>query len=286
MALSDQEVLDKIHKINLDMLLAVDEICRKYDITYFLGCGGLLGALRHQDFITWDNDVDLDMTRKEFEKLLPHLREELDPELYEVVMPEDYGKKYFDMVPRINYKKAEIRMDPGYVEYYEHLANRIVIDFYFLDKVPQGLKGRLFVRRLEFLYGLLNGKRYDLDLQNYHGIMKAAAVVLRFIGRLIPADTLRKHVDKVAVKYNGDPDIHTVRVTNDTIHSFTFEFRDSYFEGTTEVPIGQYMFKGPKEPDKVMTIHYGDYMTLPPEEERIPHWGFIPITSENFIFYD
>lgn len=284
--MTDQEVLDHIHEINLNMLLELDRIAKKYDVTYFLSCGGLLGALRHKDFIPWDNDVDVVMTRPEFKKLLPHLYEELDPELYEVIMPSDYGEKYFDMVPRINYKKAEIKMDPGYCEYYNGWANRIVIDFYFFDRLPDNFFGHMHIYRLEFLYGLLNGKRYDLDLNNYKGIMKAAAVVLCGIGKLFDAEKLRRHVDRVAQKYDHNDKVTTYRVTNDTIHTFTMSFPIEYYEKVRQVPIGKYTFPAPYKAEEVMTIHFGDYMKLPPEEERIPHWGFVPITADNFIFTD
>jgi len=158
--MSDEQVLDKIHQINLDMLLAFDQICQKHDITYFICAGVLLGALRHRDFIPWDNDVDVVMPRQEFFKLLPYLREELDPELYEVVMPEDYGDHYFDSVPRVNYKKADIKMDEKAVAYYGGRLNKIVLDIYFFDKMPDDFRAQLLVWRLEFLYGLLFSKPY------------------------------------------------------------------------------------------------------------------------------
>ncbi len=281
------ETLDRIHRINLNMLRDLDEIAKRHDIPYFLFFGGLLGAIRHKDFIPWDNDVDVVIWSWDFERLLPYLREELDQEIYELVMPEDYGKKYFDNVPRINYTKAEILMDPGYTEYYMGKANRICLDFYFADRVPDGFRGKLLVRRLELLYGLLNGKRYGVDYVNYSGIMKAAAFVLRIAGKCFSADTLRNRANKIRVKYDSDESVKAVRITNDTLHTFTLRFTEEHFSKMVPVPIGKDWFPGPVNPEECLTIRYGDYMTLPPEEERIPHWGFIAVVPENFVFeYD
>ena len=278
--------LDRIHEINFNMLSDIDRILSKYGCRYYLFFGGLLGALRHHDFIPWDNDVDIVMWRTDFEKALPHLYEELDPELYEIIMPGDYGKKYFDDVPRVNYKKATIKMDPVYVSYYEDKANRIPIDIYFVDRVPEDLRGKMLILRLELLYGLANAHRWKLEIQNYRGITKAAAVVLYGLGKLFPADYIRKKTDRISRKYDGDPSIHSCRITNDTIHTFSLPFNDKQFGETIPVPIRDRFFEGPTDPEECMTIRYGDYMQLPPEEERIPHWGFIPVTEDTFIFDD
>ena len=281
-----QTVLDRIHEINLDMLREFDAICRRHGIPYQLGYGGLLGAVRHKDFIPWDNDVDVMMMWSDYEKLFPYLEKEADPALYETLKPSFFGNRYFDMVPRLIYKKARIRMDEGYVSYYRDKSNRIGLDIFLLAKAPAGIRGKIFACRLAFLYGLLNGKRYQLELEHYSGAMKAVALILRGMGKGFSAERLRKRVEKVCKTYEGKADATHYRITNETLHDLMIDIEGDWVEKTTEVPIKGEMFMAPAGYDPILKAWYGDYMKLPPVEERTPHWGKTPINEENFIFED
>ena len=104
----NEEVFDlkKVHEANLDILRAVDEICRKHHITYRIDSGTLLGAVRHKGFIPWDDDVDLLFRREEFEAFCK-VASEL-PEKLALVLPDEYqnGKAFYDFVPRVIYKNS------------------------------------------------------------------------------------------------------------------------------------------------------------------------------------
>ena len=58
-------LLDKIHRTEMDIMREIDRICRKHNLTYFLSCGTLLGAVRHKGFIPWDEDMDIMMPRED-----------------------------------------------------------------------------------------------------------------------------------------------------------------------------------------------------------------------------
>ena len=74
----DEETLKKVQKIELELLLEFDRICRKNNIKYSITGGTLLGAVRHGGFIPWDDDADVSMLRVEYEKFVKVCDTELD----------------------------------------------------------------------------------------------------------------------------------------------------------------------------------------------------------------
>lgn len=149
----NERVLTRIHEVNYGMLKEFDRVCRLHDVQYFLNYGSCLGAIRHKGFIPWDNDVDVCMTREDYEKLFPW-RGEFD-EMYRFVSPNDLGKKkYYDCVPRLHYKKAYILLDKEACEYYENQNNRIDLDMFMIDKTYDTWKGKFQRFELALLYGL------------------------------------------------------------------------------------------------------------------------------------
>ena len=82
------ERLERIHELLFDLLVAIDELCEKHNITYYLDSGTLLGAVRGKDFIPWDDDADLTMTRENYEKFCKVAHELPEPFLF--VLPTQY----------------------------------------------------------------------------------------------------------------------------------------------------------------------------------------------------
>ena len=75
----------------LEILLAVDKVCREHGLRYYLWAGTLLGAIRHKGFIPWDDDVDICMPRADYDTLMAHAKEWL-PAPYEAMSAETNGK--------------------------------------------------------------------------------------------------------------------------------------------------------------------------------------------------
>ena len=81
------ETLRKLHEIQLSILKDVDDLCTRHDITYFLDSGTALGAVRHNGFIPWDDDIDIGMLRPDYDRFLTVAKEELPASTYRLLIP-------------------------------------------------------------------------------------------------------------------------------------------------------------------------------------------------------
>ena len=109
-----------VHKANLAVLKEIDRICRKYRLKYLLDAGTLIGAVRHQGFIPWDDDADVAMTRANFDAFLKVAPREL-PEGMELVMPGQFhgGQGFYDFTPRIIYKNSRTHAEDEEMAFYD-----------------------------------------------------------------------------------------------------------------------------------------------------------------------
>lgn len=130
--------IDENQKAFLDLLLEIDSICAKYEIPYTLGYGTLLGAIRHEGFIPWDNDVDINMTEKDYGRFVEACKKEPDRKTRILCdcritrgYPKVYGRYYDLTCCRLSDK----------VNYWENICGR-GIDIFYQIAIPKGEKGK------------------------------------------------------------------------------------------------------------------------------------------------
>lgn len=126
-----KEELRKMQLLQLDMLVELDRVCRKHDISYCIGWGTLLGAVRHAGYIPWDDDADVAMLREDYEKFKA-VSYELNPDICW------FQDHMTDAEYRWEYGKLR-RTGTTYIRAgQEHLKNKtgVFVDIFPLDDVP------------------------------------------------------------------------------------------------------------------------------------------------------
>ncbi len=260
-----------VHSANLKILKEVDRICRKYKIRYGLDAGTLIGAVRHHGFIPWDDDADVFLTRSQYEAFRKVAEREL-PQGMELLEPDQLrgGRAFYDFTPRIIYHNSRRHGDTPEMAYYGGRLNHLWVDLFIIDKLPEGKLAAAWTRLLhKGIYGLAMGHRYHLDFKKYSLPHKLFVGGLATVGRLIPmrvifamqrAAATKDRRSKGNLRYysNYQPDFLYVTVEKDWCDRVV----DMDFEDTRlMVPAGWH---------QILTEVYGDYMTPPPEEQRVP----------------
>lgn len=263
--------LTKVHQAELEILKEIDRICRKYKIKYVMDAGTLLGAVRHQGFIPWDDDADVAFTRSNYDAFLKVVRREL-PENMALLEPKDLrgGKAFYDFTARIIYKNSRTHEDTKEMEYYEGKLNHLWVDLFTIDELPENKLRATWTLLLQtVIYGLSMGHRYKLDFKKYSLSNKICVGILSLTGKLIPMKALRRLQHMVSVKdrkgksglryySNYQPDYLYVTL------------KKEWCEETVDLPFEDTKLMAPKGWHETLTWIYGDYRKLPPEEKRLP----------------
>ena len=270
----DPEVLSHLQKIEMDILKDFIDICERHNLTYFGFAGTGIGALRHKGFIPWDDDIDVSLPRKDYEKLI-HLVEE------------EMGDKYYmlNTANDINYPLATTRMCLRGTIFHEHAVKNvdcdwgIFLDLYALDNAADGKLAfkwqmwsawfwskLLILRSMPKPYLAFGGFKAKLVT----AITSAVHYTMKFFH--ISKNWLIRRMNKASQKYN---DRETKRIgyfcdTKPDINLYTKEeiypLRKLQFEDI-ELPFENDL-------EKMLTFVYGDFMTMPPVEKRKTHFPY------------
>ena len=232
--------------VMLEMVTEVDRICRKYGISYFLYGGTLLGAIRHNGFIPWDDDLDVGLMRKDYLKLLEVLPAELPPHM--VLQTNDTDKNYFYCFAKL--RDTRSFLDEGaYDRAFKYRG--IFIDLFPFDKLQLPLQR---IRLQSYAYTLYrNGNGSESALRKIRALTwfnrHVSFPVLRVVSRLTGGSTLT---------YDFGIPFHVVYDEQDI-----FPLTTHLFEGV-ELSV-------PGNSDHMLTAQFGDYMTLPANLDQVEH---------------
>lgn len=257
----DLDDLRHLQLLELKILKEVISICEKHDLKYYAFGGTELGAIRHGGFIPWDNDVDIAMFREDYEKLLKIFDSELGDEYY-VIHPNNQEDCYFS-IARVYLKGTKFHhYDPLDVSFEEGIK----IDIFPLDHIPDSkIKRIIYYYEIKFYDHLLKNALFKINTPNK--LSSAIHSLLHNILKLIPVSVIKRRFLKCQTKYNNKETKYI------SFHDSLLGFLKVYYTKQDFEPSKKFKFEDieinmPNNYEKMLILWYGDYMALPPEEER------------------
>ena len=257
----DDAIIEKVKQVEYEILCQVDAFCKRNGIRYSLYGGTLLGAVRHGGFIPWDDDIDIVMTREEFTRFCA---------LWQSSGINGYYLEYFELDTHTQNCHAKIRkngtllLSRGEDESAGH--HGIWIDIFILDKISgdkiqaektisEGRKMLILVKANALVPGESTAKK-----------------LVRRILRLLPS-RMRWNVLHDCAEYMRRND---AELTDDyllcdfcTLSYMKVRYPKHTVDSYTELRFCEKEFPAFSNYEELLTIMYGDYMQLPPEEERV-----------------
>ena len=129
---STDKILHAVKQLELQILEEVDRICRKNNIEYSISGGTMLGAIRHGGFIPWDDDIDIELTAKNYDRLIKACKKDLDKEKYFLLTHESYPR-FNDFPAKIILKNTITRSKSAKKA---DLPLTLCVDIFKLDYMP------------------------------------------------------------------------------------------------------------------------------------------------------
>lgn len=273
----DKTVLRKVQLTQLEIAKEIKRVCDENDINYFLDSGTLIGAVRHKGFIPWDDDMDIGMLRSDYDKFV-----ELAPEK----LGEDFFLQTWDN--DVNYPLAFAKVRKKNTKYIEAVAcksgayNELYVDVFPYDVYPDDERVAIKTIKKVRLYKniLMMQCKYEPWARHQNRFVKILVGIKYFpyyiLGKVKSKNKIKQQCNMYMKKFNNEKNIKWLYEQGGA-QCGKVKLPIKCFETFTIMEFENENFKCPNDFDAVLTRMYGNYMELPPVEERENRHNIIKI---------
>ena len=242
----------------VEVLLDIDRVCKKHQITYFADFGTLLGAVRHQGFIPWDDDLDISMKREDYERFLA-VAEEL-PEGY-YVRDIHTDETYTELFARV-LNSREISFEPEFLEKFHGCPYGMGIDVFVMDDLASNPKAEEYqMQMISSVLAMID--QVDADMSKEQIIAEKErierALSIQTDSRRPLKNQLFLLLERIFSMYTGQ-ESEEIAVMPLWIKDKECRMKKAWYQETMELPFEKAVIPAPVCYNAVLHQKYGQYM--------------------------
>ena len=253
---------DEMKELMLPMMKSIHEFCAANNIRYSLSGGTLIGAVRHKGFIPWDDDIDIMLPRPDYDRFVASFNAGSSNSRYRLISCET-DKDYFQPYAKV------VDTNTILIEHYDKKMKSlgVYIDVFPIDGLPDDEAERKAYWKKMFKRRNFMSCTYEKSLKSEKGIKKFLRKIIFYCSYIFPANFAARRLNTFARNnYNFDD--------SDYVGCIVFgygtkeEVPHSFYECLVNMDFEDFKFKASAQNDIYLSNIYGDYMKLPPEDQR------------------
>ena len=262
----EQNEIRRFQNAQLALLHEADRICRELDLCYYMIGGTLLGAVRHGGVIPWDADIDIAMPRADYEKFRRYWEENSSERFFYQCY--DTEKNHLSPHALLRIKGTHVIMQSMCAEKLPVSVDGIYMDIFPLDEAPvseaEQKRQMKEVKRIRRIVELKAAYTYGTHTSKVKKLAKRIVQICLSPWKL---QNLNRKLDQVMQRHTECNSGYLVSMASR--YSYWKQLLPKEIYGNPQrIPFEDGMFCAPANPDALLKSVYGDYMTLPPMEER------------------
>lgn len=257
--------------VSFEILKIIADICEAQNFRYYLIYGTLIGAVRHKGYIPWDDDVDIMMPRPDYDRFLGYMEKNIRHYKHLKMFNHDTCREYPYMITRISDDRYRIDMENE-----KDYGMGIFVDIYPYDGLGNtekealdfGMKGD----RLSSLCYQATRQRFAIETTTSQ-FRKLIKLPVFIFAKLCGKELFQKKLGRLAGIKNYDENEYVgcvVWLSGGAKDIFKRKWFDEYIM----LPFEKYEFRVPRDYDIILKQIYGEYMTLPPQKDRVGHHNY------------
>ena len=255
--------LEKLHERLFECLDEFDRICRENDISYFLGGGSLLGAVRYGSIIPWDDDIDVMMTREEYERFLSVVDTTINKERF-FFQSSETDPSYHSLFTKLRIEGTLFATE--FSSRFAHMHQGVFIDIFVHDKTSD-IKAvrKLHVFFTLFARSLVFNKWADKPM-HFYGRFRHICQAATWVMKRCSMKTLERFQHRVVTFFDKRDTHYLYDGTGEHLRHGGFPAK--WLSQAEYIRFGERSYPVPKDADRYLAYSYGDYKKPVPASLR------------------